>query len=351
MSPEYIHNVVHNATGGSYYTSKDIPDPPVGFLGLGLGHMADVPVAAFDPIFWLHHCNIDRLCAMWQALNWNTWFNKPEPNDPAPSEPLHPFHYDTQSNSWTSDRSRDWRLLKYQYDDLKDMPPGEPTPEFQASLRRRINDLYPSTSSVVADTGYSLEHNFFNDYIINVVYDRYALNGRAYSILFYLGDPTQGLNASKSDPNFVGAVYTFSAPLVSNDGRTTCDNCGKQQAAKVLSKAQIPLTLPLIRRVGPIGGGYSTIPATQLGLLEPGRVERVLHFGLKWYFVAIGGRQVEASEFPNTEIAVLQGRGQHPVEDRIMPRYEGYTKLREATRNKSLGYGHETGPNDLIGDD
>ena len=26
-----------------------------GSTALGLGHMADVPVAAFDPIFWLHH--------------------------------------------------------------------------------------------------------------------------------------------------------------------------------------------------------------------------------------------------------------------------------------------------------
>ena len=30
-------------------------DKKVGYLGLGLGHMSDVPVAAFDPIFWLHH--------------------------------------------------------------------------------------------------------------------------------------------------------------------------------------------------------------------------------------------------------------------------------------------------------
>jgi tyrosinase len=26
-------------------------------------------VAAFDPVFWLHHANVDRLFAMWQALN------------------------------------------------------------------------------------------------------------------------------------------------------------------------------------------------------------------------------------------------------------------------------------------
>lgn len=26
-----------------------------GFKGLGLGHMSDVPVAGFDPIFYFHH--------------------------------------------------------------------------------------------------------------------------------------------------------------------------------------------------------------------------------------------------------------------------------------------------------
>ena len=247
--------------------------------------------------------------------------------------------------------TRDWRTLHYQYDDLKDMPAGKPTQTFQNSLRMRINTLYPSTSSIVHNTGYSLQPSSFNDYIINVVYDRYALNGRAYSILFYIGDPTQSFSASKSDPHFVGAVYTFSAPFVSADGRTTCDNCGKQQADKVLSKAQIPLTLPLIRRVEPFRAGFSGIPATQLGLLDRDQVERVLRVGLKWYFVAIGGLQVDASEFPNTEIAVLQGTGQHPVDDHIMPRYERYSLLEEATCDHRLGYNHPFGPNDLIAND
>jgi tyrosinase len=30
------------------------------------GTMADIPVAAFDPIFWAHHCMIDRLWYLWQ---------------------------------------------------------------------------------------------------------------------------------------------------------------------------------------------------------------------------------------------------------------------------------------------
>lgn len=49
-SVEDIHNSVHSAVGGR-------------------GHMSDSATSAFDPAFWLHHTNVDRLVAMWQALN------------------------------------------------------------------------------------------------------------------------------------------------------------------------------------------------------------------------------------------------------------------------------------------
>ena len=39
LSLEGIHNMIHNWTGGVTLE----------------GHMSEVPVAAFDPIFWLHH--------------------------------------------------------------------------------------------------------------------------------------------------------------------------------------------------------------------------------------------------------------------------------------------------------
>ena len=39
-----------------YNNQQKIPGhPDVGFQGLGLGHMSDPGVAAFDPIFWLNH--------------------------------------------------------------------------------------------------------------------------------------------------------------------------------------------------------------------------------------------------------------------------------------------------------
>ena len=49
---------VQNATGGMYMSDKDINNDAEGYQGVGLGHMSDVPVAAFDPIFWLHHWRV-----------------------------------------------------------------------------------------------------------------------------------------------------------------------------------------------------------------------------------------------------------------------------------------------------
>jgi tyrosinase len=36
------------------------------------GDMGSVPTAAYDPIFWLHHCNVDRQWFEWQEVNGNT---------------------------------------------------------------------------------------------------------------------------------------------------------------------------------------------------------------------------------------------------------------------------------------
>jgi tyrosinase len=46
------------------------------FVGNGTG-MAQIPTAAGDPVFWLHHCNIDRL--------WESWNRLSHSNPPWPS--------------------------------------------------------------------------------------------------------------------------------------------------------------------------------------------------------------------------------------------------------------------------
>ncbi|CAE6511666.1 unnamed protein product [Rhizoctonia solani] len=42
----------------------------------GIGHMMDPDFANFDPIFYLHHCNIDRLLAFWEHIYPDYWMGE-----------------------------------------------------------------------------------------------------------------------------------------------------------------------------------------------------------------------------------------------------------------------------------
>ena len=289
-------------------------------------------------------------------MNRDKWFDKPQDGDPTPESALIPFHYDTKKSRWTSNLCRDWLELRYQYDDLV-RPTHTVTDEatYEDNLRAHLKVLYPSTSEIIKQTGVVGET--FDDYIINVVYDRYALKGRAYTILFFIGSPPQALSQYHSSENFVGAVYTFSTPVETRDGSTACSNCAKQRSDKVLSKAQISLTLPLhakARQARDGGPPQAGIPALPPGALDRHSVERFLSHdqeGLRWEFVEIGGARREHADFPDTEVAVLQGTGSHPRGREHLPRYEGYSKLTKATENQYLGFGHPRTRSRLIRDD
>jgi hypothetical protein len=53
------HNDIHLAVGG--------------VVGTANGAMADVRTAAFDPVFWVHHANIDRMWAEWSRRPGKGW--------------------------------------------------------------------------------------------------------------------------------------------------------------------------------------------------------------------------------------------------------------------------------------
>lgn len=292
------------------------------------------------------------------------WFDKPQKGDPTPTDPLLPFHYDAERSRWYSDKCRDWKQLNYQYDDLLPKPDainpdGSVNQQrYAQDLRTYINTIYPSTSQVLQNTpGYELDDHKFNDYVINIIYDRYALKGRAYAILFFIGDPPQALSTYRQHENFIGQVYTFSAPI-EVDGAIACGNCAKQKAGKVLSKAHIPITLHLLAKARsqslPAGGAAQAplgIPDVGLGRLDPEPVEKILEKQLNWVFVEIGGRRHDPTDFPDTEVAVLHGHGQHAVDSHHLPMYAGYRRLLKATKDKKTGSGHPENGVGLIRDD
>lgn len=105
------HDVVHGMVGGGEPQDPNIP-----------GLMSDPDTAGLDPIFYLHHCNIDRL---WQSWRENPashhdptaakWLNGPasvgQRKFSMPLPQNKPFDY-------TPDQMRDLTKLGYKYDDL-----------------------------------------------------------------------------------------------------------------------------------------------------------------------------------------------------------------------------------------
>lgn len=97
------HGAVHTTVGGSD------------------GTMSQVKTAANDPIFWLHHCNIDRL--------WDYWLNLGE-GRANPTEPAFldvPYTYADETGSTVTHRVRDIvdsRALGYRYDDVANPAPA-----------------------------------------------------------------------------------------------------------------------------------------------------------------------------------------------------------------------------------
>ena len=278
--------------------------------------------------------------------------------DVPPDEALAPFHTrdngDPSEDYWTSTMARDWTKLYYQYDDLvpsqdailQDKTLNER--KYQTELLQYIQKTYPNTSqvvdSVVRDPDISnrsflgAEDGTWPDYIINVVYDRYALNGRSYSIQFYLGgDPNDRDSTFKYPENFVGKVYSFGGlPLATADGADAggCANCTAQSNAKVLSKAQVPLTHQLIRQA--LDDGYHHIEN-----ILAADIESYLAGHLHWRFVAIGDIEKDAADFPDTKISVWSGTGtprsidQSPVA--LPPVYDDYSPIHAATDGKTGG--------------
>ena len=114
------------------------------------GGMSFVSVSAFDPIFWLHHCNVDRLWAMWQATHPGVYL-QPEPGSPTfalsgngddtITTPLYPFR-NANGREWNSDqikRAEDIFTYGYSYPEV---PQGRSTNALRRFTNRRINRLY-----------------------------------------------------------------------------------------------------------------------------------------------------------------------------------------------------------------
>jgi hypothetical protein len=116
----YGHNIIHMLVGG---------------------YMGSTRTAALDPVFWLHHCNVDRVWATWHQKNGDLAYPRPW-KDVSMSGFTGPDG--RQTGRWVASRITSTRGLGYRYDALYAplvfaLPPGAlggpPVSTSQVSIR------------------------------------------------------------------------------------------------------------------------------------------------------------------------------------------------------------------------
>ncbi|WPG98938.1 Hypothetical protein R9X50_00174000 [Acrodontium crateriforme] len=310
-SLEGIHNDVHTLTGG--------PGTGSGDSYVSGGHMTYLPEAAFDPIFWLHHCNVDRLFAMWQTINpnsygasgqsnHNTWVLRQGEQVDA-NTALKPFRSDTNGNFWTTNNVRNWaQTFKYTYPEFVDSKGdsgainsyvnalyGTATATAGSSKRTASSeaspvDALPSVADALA-TNTPVLASVFNDllhysngssvqYVANMHIPRYALNG-SYTVYMFNGQPAcEDPDTFMTDPSLITPVGVPAMPGMSS---------------KLMTSRSIPITDHLT-------GCHKSGDLTDLHIDS---VSSYLGKNMDWRIVGPDGNCVDASKLDGFQVGVF----------------------------------------------
>ncbi|TFK38852.1 tyrosinase [Crucibulum laeve] len=140
--------------GGSTSNSLEAVHDNIHVYVGGNGHMSDPSVAAFDPIFFLHHANVDRMLSLWSAINPGVWVSAGDSEDgtftlqvDAPVDQttaLTPF-WNTQTSFWASSAVHDSASLGYTYPEFNGLDMGN-TAAVQTAISQKVNQLYSGAS-------------------------------------------------------------------------------------------------------------------------------------------------------------------------------------------------------------
>ncbi|GAO18831.1 uncharacterized protein UV8b_03271 [Ustilaginoidea virens] len=288
-SIESVHDVIH-------------------FFGGSGGHMGFVPVSAFDPLFFLHHANVDRMVAMWQILNGAAWMQPMQAGEngytftqgtwQTSSSPLTPF-YDLNGNFYTSDSARNWEQFGYTYVDADPSRIG--LNQLQSNLRANMNRWWggsafngvqsrdESSAAGVAKNGN------YTEWIANVVVDTHALSTGPFKISFFMGE-------KQDNSTLVGDVAMFSMPAMAN-------TAAPKSSSK--SSSTIPLTAALT----------ALVKAGQLKSLDAQDVQPLLQKSLKFQVVQATGEKVDAAKVKGLGIQITSSEVALPKSDDEFPRW------------------------------
>ncbi|KAK0943420.1 hypothetical protein LTR48_004577 [Friedmanniomyces endolithicus] len=334
-SLEGIHNTIHTTAGGP------------GTSTISGGHMTYLATAAFDPVFWLHHCNVDRLFAMWQSQYPNSYgASQDAPHDSwtiasgstqDANSPLAPFYKDTNGNFWTTNQVQNWNTtFGYTYPEFYDSDGSK------GAIASYINKLYgpsatatagsskrtagpepiaaaapePTSAALLqprADAPLAAANGSLFQYVANIQTPRYALNGSYYVFLFNGNPATETPTEWITDAHLIGPMG-----VLSQANRTGHD---------LIAGGSIPLTRSMT----------AAVAAGALSALTEEAAVPYLKDNLKWRVAGPNGTEVDPGSIVGFEIAVFASTAAPPPDEYSLPEWSAFIPLVEITVNKSGG--------------
>ncbi|KAJ5047353.1 uncharacterized protein L3040_003180 [Drepanopeziza brunnea f. sp. 'multigermtubi'] len=224
VKPVTFNEFGTEATGG---ISIESPHNQVhGSVGLNSGHMSYLSYSAFDPLFWLHHANVDRLHALWQVINSNSsltpqieevgTFTLAQNTMASNTTPLTPFLTSADGPYFNSITAQQISTFGYTYPEIQDwkLSPAELKKDVSAAINRLYNPNPPiaKRGSGNMDTRDLLPGQRTREWSVGLRVSKFDLSGERFIVRLFLGGVPQNPKDWAMSSACVGSFPVFPPP-------------------------------------------------------------------------------------------------------------------------------------------
>lgn len=329
-SIESIHDAIHNTVGGE-----------------SGGHMYYLDYSAFEPIFWLHHTNVDRLLSMYQATTQDSYVLSGRIQRPMAqwrvgdvkdaNSRLEPFTKNKKGDYFTAKDAQWTRPLGYYYKHTQANNKDE--------TYKYVNELYGptaprmkrSTDAYAEIEGqYQYEGRPFKsgdeNYVLNVIANKYAFEG-SYSIHCFIGSPKNGTDKYPTAPYPSNSTSPYPSNSTTADLTQHPDYVGNyavlggSHTGKLMTSGALPLTSALQGKEA----------AGCLPSLSREDVEPYLKEHLYYKVIGPGNVEIPANEIADLHVGVKSCPVTPAEKPDELPAFGNYVDLPECTRGKPAG--------------
>jgi tyrosinase len=180
---------------------------------------------------WLHHCNVDRIFALWQATYPDAYISSQGVQDPygtytiAPgstdysSTILTPFTSTAAGDFWNSDTTRSLSAWGYTYPEINDW--NQTKADLAASVTKQVNALYGSQSGANSKKhARDIYPTKTQEWFVDIAVSKFEL-GSSFSVLIFLGDAPTDSSTWTTATNLAGSLFISTPPYQRKGAKLT----------------------------------------------------------------------------------------------------------------------------------